>query len=175
MLTSWQYHEVDSELVAQLEQTTGMHALFCRLLAQRGITDPDEIEQFFHPSLSHLHQPFLMKDMDRAVTRLLMAAENGERVLLYGDYDVDGITSVSFLYAFLKPHIQHLDYYIPDRYKEGYGLSATGINYASRTNASLIIALDCGIKGLEPIRQARESGDSRRPGTPGGAGSPALT
>lgn len=145
-------------MVAHLEQATGMHPLFCKLLVQREITDPEDIERFFHPSLSHLHQPFLMKDMDRAVTRLLMAAENGERVLLYGDYDVDGITSVSFLYAFLKPHIDHLDYYIPDRYKEGYGLSATGINYAARTNASLIIALDCGIKGLEPIRQAREAG-----------------
>ena len=158
MQTSWKYQEYDSELVARLEERTGMHSLLCQLLVQRGITEPEDIHRFFHPSLTHLHQPFLMKDMDKAVTRLLMAAENGERVLLYGDYDVDGITSVAFFYAFLKPHIQHLDYYIPDRYKEGYGLSSTGISYASRTTASLIVSLDCGIKGIEPIREAKEAG-----------------
>ena len=108
--------------------------------------------------LSDLHDPFLMKDMDKAVERLERAINNQEKVLIYGDYDVDGTTSVALMYQFLRTRIQNLDYYIPDRYSEGYGISPHSIEYASNEKFSLVIVLDCGIKAVEKIEQAKEKG-----------------
>ena len=125
------------------------------LLIQRGITSYELARDFFRPSLENLHDPFLMKDMDAAISRLDEAMVNGEKILIYGDYDVDGTTSVALTYSFLKKVYSNIDYYIPDRYSEGYGISAKGIDYASESGISLIIALDCGIKAVEKIKYAQ--------------------
>ncbi|MGC9352541.1 MAG: single-stranded-DNA-specific exonuclease RecJ [Mariniphaga sp.] len=129
-----------------------------RLLVQRGITTFNEAKAFFRPRLSDLHDPFLMKDMDKAVARLELAIANQEKVLVYGDYDVDGTTSVALMYTFLKPRLEHIEYYIPDRYSEGYGVSPKSIDYADENGFSLIIALDCGIKAVDKISDARQRG-----------------
>lgn len=125
------------------------------LLVQRGIYSFAEARDFFRPKLEHLHDPFLMKDMDKAVERIKKAIDNNEKVLIYGDYDVDGTTSVALVYLFLNKYHKHLDYYVPDRYEEGYGISYKGIEYAALNNYSLIIALDCGIKAIEKIEFAK--------------------
>lgn len=124
------------------------------LLVQRGIRTYEEAKQFFRPQLSELHDPFLMKDMDVAVTRIEKAIETGEKILIYGDYDVDGTTAVSLLYSFLSGFYDKLDYYIPDRHTEGYGISTQGIDHAKANGFTLIIALDCGIKAKEKIAYA---------------------
>lgn len=128
------------------------------LLVQRGIRTYEEAKQFFRPELSELHDPFLMKDMDIAVARIEEAIEKGEKILIYGDYDVDGTTAVSLLYSFLSGFYDKLDYYIPDRYTEGYGISTEGIDHAKANGFSLIISLDCGIKAKEKIAYAGTSG-----------------
>jgi len=128
------------------------------LLLQRGITNFEHAREFFRPSLENLHDPFLMKDMDAAVRRLDDAVLRGEKILIYGDYDVDGTTSVALVYLFLKKLYNNIDYYIPDRYSEGYGISIKGIDYAFDNKISLIIALDCGIKAVEKIRYAKSKG-----------------
>lgn len=125
------------------------------LLVQRDIRTYDQAKAFFRPKLSDLHDPFLMKDMDKAVERLHLAIERQEKVLIYGDYDVDGTTSVSMLYLFLKDKINKLEYYIPDRYSEGYGISPKSIEYAANNNFTLVIVIDCGIKAIEKIAYAR--------------------
>ncbi len=127
------------------------------LLLQRGINTFETAEQFFRPNLTDLHDPFLMKDMDLAVDRLQEAIDEGQRVMLYGDYDVDGTTAVALMYSFLKETLP-LDYYIPDRYKEGYGISKLGIDTAKENNVDLIIALDCGIKSLDEVEYAKSLG-----------------
>ncbi len=124
------------------------------MLVQRGIKSREEAKSFFYPDLDNLHNPFLMKDMDKAIARLEKAFENNERILVYGDYDVDGTTSVAMVYSFLKKIHENIDYYIPDRYTEGYGISFKGIDYAEENACSLIIALDCGIKANEKIDYA---------------------
>lgn len=132
-----------------------------KLLVQRGITTFEEAKEFFRPQLSQLHDPFLMKDMDRAVKRLEKALQLKENILIYGDYDVDGTTAVTLVYKFLQPYItspQFIDYYIPDRYKEGYGISKEGVDYAHEKGISLIIALDCGIKAIEMVNYATTLG-----------------
>jgi len=126
------------------------------MLVQRGITTFDEAKNFFRPKFDDLHDPFLMKDMEKAIERLEKAIENNEKILVYGDYDVDGTTSVALVYSYLKNILKNIDYYIPDRYNEGYGISYKGIDYAEEKNQTLIIALDCGIKAVEKIDYANK-------------------
>lgn len=132
--------------------------VLARLLLRRGITTESAAKRFFRPQLTDLINPFLMKDMDVAVDRLNDAIGNRERILVYGDYDVDGCTAVALVYKFLQQFYSNIDYYIPDRYDEGYGVSHKGINYAKETGVSLIIILDCGIKAVEEIAYAKEQG-----------------
>lgn len=129
-----------------------------QLLLQRKIETYEQAKKFFNPSLKDLHNPFEMKDMDKAVQRILQAIENHENILIYGDYDVDGTTAVSLFYLFLSELYNNVTYYVPDRYKEGYGVSFQGINYASDNNISLIITLDCGIKAIDKVDYAKEKG-----------------
>ena len=135
-----------------------MDPLLAQLLLQRGISDKESARTFFRPKLSQLHDPFLMKDMDRAVERIETAMEKGEKILVYGDYDVDGTTAVALMSSFLMETHQLVATYIPDRYKEGYGLSYQGIEYALDNEMTLIIALDCGVKAVEQIAHARAKG-----------------
>ncbi|MDR0729220.1 MAG: single-stranded-DNA-specific exonuclease RecJ [Prevotellaceae bacterium] len=128
------------------------------LLVQRGVTSFAEAKMFFRPQLADLHDPFLMKDMDKAVARVRRAIQTNERMMIYGDYDVDGTTAVSMVYSFLKRFSPHVLFYIPDRYNEGYGISFQGIDYAKQHAVSLIIALDCGIKANDRVDYARERG-----------------
>ena len=129
-----------------------------QLLLQRKIETYEQAKKFFNPSLKDLHNPFEMKDMDKAVQRILQAIENQENILIYGDYDVDGTTAVSLFYLFLSELYNNVTCYLPDRYKEGYGVSFQGINYASDNNISLIITLDCGIKAIDKVDYAKEKG-----------------
>lgn len=148
----------DSTLVDQLRSEIKTDRIISELLLQRGIQNFDAANAFFNPDLHELHDPFLMKNMDFAVERLTEAINNNQRILLYGDYDVDGTTAVATLYTYLKPLVKHLDYYIPDRYREGYGLSRLGIEYANEHNFDLIITLDCGIKSIDEVKYANEMG-----------------
>ncbi|MDR1223412.1 MAG: single-stranded-DNA-specific exonuclease RecJ [Tannerella sp.] len=141
-----------------LERELNLNPIISRLLVQRGITSPDGIKKFFKPSLNNLHDPFLMPDMHRAVKRLNRALGNNEKILVYGDYDVDGTSAVSLVYRFLRPYSTMLDYYIPDRYDEGYGISYKGIDFAKEKGFALIIALDCGIKAIDKVKYAKEKG-----------------
>ena len=145
----------DEDLIASMARDLNIDKPLAQLLVQRGITSYDEAKTYFRPDLANLHDPFLMKDMDVAVDRILRAIESGEKVMIYGDYDVDGTTAVSLVYSFFKDHFKVIDYYIPDRYDEGYGISTKGIDYAAQQGFSLIIALDCGIKAVEKIEYAR--------------------
>ncbi len=128
------------------------------LLIQRGIKTFSDARSFFRPRLTDLHDPFLMKDMDKAVARVKKAIDKDEKVMIYGDYDVDGTTSVALMYSFLRSRLTNLDYYIPDRYMEGYGISRLSIEYAAQNNITLVIALDCGIKAVDKIAYANELG-----------------
>ena len=129
-----------------------------RMLVRRGIQTPDEARSYVRPSLGELHDPYLMKDMYNAVSRLEMALREGEKILVYGDYDVDGTTAVALMYRFLSTLTDKLDFYIPDRYTEGYGISFRGIDYAKQEGCTLIIALDCGIKAVDKVEYARQRG-----------------
>ncbi|MEO1050227.1 MAG: single-stranded-DNA-specific exonuclease RecJ [Bacteroidota bacterium] len=135
----------EEEAIHSLSQSININTTLASILVNRGVTDFDEAKAFFRPELNHLHDPFLMLGMEKAVTRIEQAIEDREGILLYGDYDVDGTTSVSMFYSFLKNHCAHLSYYIPDRYKEGYGLSDQGVEWARENDFTLIITLDCGI------------------------------
>lgn len=148
----------DPNEIKHLSAALNVNMTIARLLVQRGITTFNEAKAFFRPRLSDLHDPFLMKDMDKAVARLEQAIANQEKVLVYGDYDVDGTTSVALMYTFLKPRLEHIEYYIPDRYSEGYGISPKSIDYAASSGFSLIIALDCGIKAVDKISDAKQRG-----------------
>lgn len=148
----------DQNEVKHLSAALNVNMVIARLLVQRGITDYDEAKAFFRPRLSDLHDPFLMKDMDKAVERLQRAIENQEKVIVYGDYDVDGTTSVALMYLFLKQRIKEIEYYIPDRYSEGYGISPKSIDYAVENGYTLVVALDCGIKAVDKIARAKERG-----------------
>jgi len=145
-------------VIASLSKELGIDRPLAQLLVQRGITTFEEAKIFFRPDLSNLHDPFLMKDMDVAVQRILEAIQSGEKVLVYGDYDVDGTTAVALVYKFFKDHLKEIDYYIPDRYDEGYGVSEKGIDYAAQYGITLVIALDCGIKAVDKIDYARKKG-----------------
>ncbi|HPK84841.1 MAG TPA: single-stranded-DNA-specific exonuclease RecJ [Bacteroidales bacterium] len=148
----------DEHVVTTLATEMGVPVTVAGLMAQRGITTKQQAEEFFNPTLESLHDPFLMKDMNRAVDRITTAISRNEKILVYGDYDVDGTTSVAMLYSFLRERHSCLDYYIPDRYHEGYGLSSRGIDYAAGGGCKLIIALDCGIKAVEKVKYARSKG-----------------
>lgn len=146
----------DEKTVSQLVDQLNINTIIATLLVNRGITTFKEAEEFFRPKLEHLHNPFLMKDMDIAIQRIEQAIANQENILIYGDYDVDGTTSVALVYSFFKSIYPNLAYYIPDRYKEGYGISYAGIDYAQVNQFTLIIALDCGIKSIDHIQYAKE-------------------
>jgi len=147
------------EKVAALSAELGIGPVLAELLVQRDVNTFEEAKDFFRPTLDQLHDPFLMKDMDKAVERVLLAINNKEKILVYGDYDVDGTTAVSLVYTFLR-EIGHdaVDYYIPDRYSEGYGISFKGVDFAHEEGFGLVIALDCGIKAIEKIKKANEYG-----------------
>ena len=157
---------VEQEVQQQLEKELNISSAAARMLVVRGIQTADEARAFVRPSLDKLHDPFLMKDMGKAVERLHQAITQGEKILIYGDYDVDGTTAVALMYRFLDKVIQEqgtnsqdvIDYYIPDRYTEGYGVSTQGIDYAAEHACSLIITLDCGIKAVEKIAYANSKG-----------------
>ncbi len=155
----WVLKPVNTEQQNQLFQSLGIHPALCRLLCLRGIETYDAAKNFFRPNTSQLHDPFLMKDMQKAVQRIADAIEWNERILVYGDYDVDGTTAVALMYSFLRARYKgQLDYYIPHRYREGYGISKQGIDYALAQGYTLMITLDCGIKSIELIQYARDRG-----------------
>ncbi len=161
METKWILNQsVDKQQVADIVKVLNIDENLATLLVQRGITNYEEAKTFFRPSLSQLHDPFLMKDMDKAVERVMRAINEGEKVLIYGDYDVDGTTAVAVVYTYLKPFFKKkkIEFYIPDRYEEGYGISIKGIDYAADNGFKLVIALDCGIKAVERIEYANERG-----------------
>lgn len=161
MTNKWNYLPLtsDQELTsATLRENYPQCPTICKLLAQRGVTSIEETDKFFKPLLSDLHDPFLMKDMHKAVNRLNAAIGAKEKIMIYGDYDVDGTTAVALVYRYLQNYYSGLDYYIPDRYEEGYGISNKSIDYAAENGISLIITLDCGIKAVERIAYARSKG-----------------
>ena len=161
MTYKWNYLPISTdqtEASRQLAQDLGISPILGRLLVERGITDVVSAKKFFRPQLPDLLDPFLMKDMDVAVERLNKALGKKERILVYGDYDVDGTTAVSLVYKFIQEFYSNIDYYIPDRYEEGYGVSFKGVDYAVETGVKLVIVLDCGIKAIEEIAYAKEKG-----------------
>lgn len=155
-----EFLEFKRNLDALCEQTKKpfFPVVVLQLLFQRGIDSIEKANQFFKPSWEHLHNPFLMKDMEKAIQRIEKAIQNKEKVLVYGDYDVDGTTSVAMVYSFFKTYHPLIAFYIPDRYKEGYGISNAGVDFAKRENFGLIIALDCGIKSVDKIQYAHTLG-----------------
>jgi len=144
--------------VELLSKAININMYLAAILLQRGVTDFDDAKNFFRPSLEALHDPFLMRDMDRAIDRLRQAIESGEKILIYGDYDVDGTTAVSLVFSYLRTFYANCEVYIPDRYAEGYGISLTGIEWADEHGYTLIIALDCGIKSAELVNVAKRKG-----------------
>lgn len=161
MISKWNYLPFTSEqqsIADELSIRFPGCSTISRLMALRGITSLDEVEKFFNPSLSDLHDPFLMQDMDKAVNRLNKALGRKEKILIYGDYDVDGITSVALVYRYLQNYYSNVEYYIPTRYEEGYGVSDKSIDFAASLGVSLIIVLDCGIKAVEEIEYAKSKG-----------------
>jgi single-stranded-DNA-specific exonuclease len=164
------YPKPDPHKIVDLAQVLGVDAKIASLLVQRGIESYDEAKKYFRPSLEDLHDPFLMKDMDLAVKRIEAAITSEENILVYGDYDVDGTTSVALVSSYLKTYYPNVHTYIPDRYDEGYGISYKGIDFAADNDFSLIIALDCGIKAIDKVAYASEKGvdfiicDHHRPG-----------
>ena len=155
MQKKWNIHHIkNSEVVSELQDTLAVDETIAKLLALRGISNFEEAKTFFRPSLKTLHDPFLMKGMNIAIERIIKAINDNEKVLIFGDYDVDGTTSVALVYSFFKKYISEIRYYIPDRYIEGYGISFKSIDYACENNYSLIIALDCGIKANDKIDYA---------------------
>jgi single-stranded-DNA-specific exonuclease len=154
----WKLIEVDDFKVQELQKALGINPILCKILVQQKITDFEQAKKFFRPTLEELHNPFLMKDMEVAVHRIQKAISTGEKIMIYGDYDVDGTTAVGCMYRFIasiyNPSL--VEFYIPNRYREGYGISAAGIDFAINNNYSLVIALDCGIKSHELINKAKQ-------------------
>jgi len=150
--------KADKDKANALAEALGVAFPIAELLVQRGIEDFDAAKDFFRPHFDQLHPPTLMKDMDKAVGRILEALSLEESILVYGDYDVDGTTSVALMSSFLKNFSDQISTYIPDRYTEGYGVSYQGIDYAAENNINLIIALDCGIKAVDKVAYAKEKG-----------------
>lgn len=158
MTQKWTQLPADPAVVAALHNDLKINPVLCQLLVQRGVETYDAAKAFFRPRLSDLHNPFLMSGTEAAVNRIEKAIIEKEKVLIYGDYDVDGTTSVALLVSFFKNYLERLDYYIPDRYREGYGVSAAGVDYAKQNGISLIIAVDCGIKAVEQTARAKDLG-----------------
>lgn len=155
----WQYKQTpDRDEVLALSKVLNVNEYLCAILLQRGIKDFESAKNFFRPSLDHLHDPFLMQDMDKAVERIKQAIDRKEKILVYGDYDVDGTTAVSLVYSYLREFHAHCDFYIPDRYAEGYGVSRAGVEWAEQNGFTLIIALDLGIKACDMVILAEAKG-----------------
>ena len=155
----WKMREgSDAENIRQLSFELGVDPVLAELLVQRGVHTFEQARSFFRPSLDDLHDPFLMQDMEKAVERVRQAVVSGEKILVYGDYDVDGTTAVSLVYSFLRRLTRQIDFYIPERYDEGYGVSYKGIDWASENGFGLIITLDCGIKANEKVDYAKSKG-----------------
>lgn len=157
----WNYEPPTSEheeTVKELSESIGISPAISQILVARGIDTPDAVRSYFRPQLHELHDPFLMADMDVAVSRLNEAMGRKERIMVYGDYDVDGCTAVALVYRFLQQFYSNIEYYIPDRYEEGYGVSISGVDYAAKQGVRLIIVLDCGIKAVEEIAYAKSKG-----------------
>ena len=151
-------NEPDISLVENLKTKLNAPDIIARMLVQRGIDSIEKVNSFFNPRVEDLYDPFLMKDMDKAIERIQLAQDNKEGVLIFGDYDVDGTTSVALVYSFFKDKFTKIDFYIPDRYNEGYGISNQGIDYAKSAGITLIIALDCGIRSIDKIEYAKSLG-----------------
>ncbi len=158
MQKRWKILASNEEKTAELQASLKINLTLCRILVQRGLTNFDLSKDFFRPQLRDLHSPWLMKDMDKAVSRILTAFDAHEKILVYGDYDVDGTTAVACLYQFLKAVYEPVSFYIPHRYREGYGVSKAGIDFAKEHGFTLIISLDCGIKSVELISYAKSIG-----------------
>ena len=157
----WHFNEPErdsQEKATTLAKELGINPTLGKLLLDRGITTSNEARKFFRPQLTDLLDPFLFRDMAVAIKRLNDALGRKERILVYGDYDVDGVTAVALVYKFLKQYSTNIDYYIPDRYEEGYGVSRQGIDFAEETGVKLIIVLDCGIKAIDEIQYAKDKG-----------------
>lgn len=151
-------NEPDISLVENLKTKLNAPDIIARMLVQRGIDSVKKVNSFFNPRVEDLYDPFLMKDMDKAIERIQLAQDNKEGILIFGDYDVDGTTSVALVYSFFKDKFTKIDFYIPDRYNEGYGISNQGIDYAKSAGITLIIALDCGIRSIDKIEYAKSLG-----------------
>lgn len=158
MQKRWKILSADEEKINALNQSLKVHPVLCKILVQRGIETYDQAKDFFRPQLTALHSPWLMKDMEKAVERIITAINSNEKILVFGDYDVDGTTAVACMYQFLEKLHSNLDFYIPHRYREGYGVSKAGIDFAKENGFTLIISLDCGIKSAELIGYAKEQG-----------------
>ena len=161
MIYKWEYQTPthnDIEEANKLAKDINISPVLAQLLVNRGINSATEAKKFFHPQLNELHDPFLMNDMDVAVDRLNDAMGRKERIMVYGDYDVDGCTAVALVYKFLQQFYSNIEYYIPDRYEEGYGISRKGIDHAKEAGVRLVIVLDCGIKAVEEIKYAKSQG-----------------
>ena len=160
MQKRWKILSAEKESVDALQQALNINTALCKILVQRDIDTFDKAKKFFRPQFSHLHNPFLMKDMDKAVERIISAIEKKEKILVFGDYDVDGTTSVACMFRFLQKIYQrpNVEFYIPHRYREGYGISKAGIDFAKENNFALIISLDCGIKSIDLISYAKDLG-----------------
>src|SRR5690554_3911984 len=155
----WEIKEkADNQLVETLSREINVNNTLSNMLVNREIIDFQKAKDYFRPHLDKLHDPFLMKDMDRAVERLRMAIAREEKILVYGDYDVYGTTAVALFYGFLKEQYPLVDFYVPDRYVEGYGISERGIKFAAENNFRLIVSLDCGIKALQKVALASSLG-----------------
>ncbi len=155
MQKRWKILSADETLTSALQESLKINRTLCSILVQRGLTDFEKSKHYFRPQLSDLHDPWLMKDMRKAVTRIIEAFEHSEKILVFGDYDVDGTTSVASMFQFLQNIYSEIDFYIPHRYREGYGVSKMGIDFAKENGFSLIISLDCGIKSVELIAYAK--------------------
>lgn len=158
MQKKWNILAADEDRVASLHKALQINPVLCRILVQRKVDDYEKAKQYFRPQLTDLHSPWLMKDMDKAVNRILQAIQSEERILVFGDYDVDGTTAVASMYRFLRSIYAQVDFYIPHRYREGYGISKMGIDHAKSLHCSLIISLDCGIKSVDLIGYAKTLG-----------------
>src|SRR5436190_652856 len=158
MKKRWKILSADENKVTALQNSLRISKTLCKILVQREIDTFDKAHNFFRPQLSQLHDPWLMKDMLRAVSRILSAIQNNEHILVFGDYDVDGTTAVACMYQFLKSVHPNVSFYIPHRYREGYGVSLAGAKFAYENGFTLIISLDCGIKSTGLVSHAKELG-----------------
>ncbi|MCY7310523.1 MAG: single-stranded-DNA-specific exonuclease RecJ [Chitinophagaceae bacterium] len=158
MKKRWNILIADEEKVKALHQSLKVHPVLCKIFVKRGIETFEQAKKFFRPELTELHSPWLMKDMEKAVARIITAINDDEKILVFGDYDVDGTTSVASMFQFLKKLHSNLDFYIPHRYREGYGVSKAGIDFGKENGFTLIISLDCGIKSADLIAYAKELG-----------------